>query len=58
MREAKIPVQQASAALVSEIKARTANLEKSWFEKAKGKGVDGEAALKAFRAEITALSKK
>ncbi|MBK8065259.1 MAG: TRAP transporter substrate-binding protein [Betaproteobacteria bacterium] len=58
VREAKIPVVQASAALVSEIKAKTANVEKAWFEKAKTKGVDGEAALKAFRAEIAALSKK
>jgi TRAP-type C4-dicarboxylate transport system substrate-binding protein len=59
VREAKIPIIVASPQLIAEIKAKTDPLEKEWAEKkAKPKGVDGEAVLKALRAEIAALSKK
>ena len=59
MQEAKLPVANASPALVAEIKARTAGLENEWIEKkAKPKGVDGAAVLKALRAEIASLQKK
>lgn len=58
VREAKIPIVTASPALIGEIKAKTAGLESAWFERAKTRGVDGEAALRALRAEIVALSKK
>jgi TRAP-type C4-dicarboxylate transport system substrate-binding protein len=59
VREAKIPIIVASPQLVAEIKAKTDPLEREWAEKkAKPKGVDGEAVLKALRAEIAALSKK
>jgi TRAP-type C4-dicarboxylate transport system substrate-binding protein len=59
VREAKIPIIVASPQLMAEIKAKTDPLEKEWAEKkAKPKGVDGEAVLKALRAEIAALSKK
>ena len=59
VREAKIPIIVASPQLLAEIKAKTDPLEKEWAEKkAKPKGVDGEAVLKALRAEIAALSKK
>jgi TRAP-type C4-dicarboxylate transport system substrate-binding protein len=59
VREAKIPVVIAGPGLIAEIKAKTADLEKNWIEnKAKPKGVDGAAVLKALRAEIAALSKK
>jgi len=59
VRDAKIPIVIAGPALIAEIKAKTAGLEKDWIEnKAKSKGVDGAAVLKALRAEIAALSKK
>jgi len=58
VREAKIPVVVAGPQLIAEIKTRTAPLERDWIErKAKPKGVDGEAALKALRAEIAVLQK-
>ena len=57
--EAKVPVVVASPALIKEIHARTDGLEKAWIEtKAKPKGVDGAAVLKALRAEIASLQKK
>ena len=59
VREAKIPIVIASPQLRAEIKAKTDPLEKEWAEKkAKPKGVDGQAVLKALRAEIAALQKK
>lgn len=59
VREAKIPIVVAGPALMAEIKSKTDPLEKEWAEKkAKPKGVDGEAVLKALRAEIAALQKK
>jgi len=58
VREAKIPVVVAGPQLIAEIRTRTAPLERDWIErKAKPKGVDGEAALKALRAEIAVLQK-
>lgn len=58
VREAKIPVVLASPAFVSQIKSRTDPLEAEWVEKkARPKGVDGAAVLKALRAEIAALKK-
>ena len=57
--EAKIPTAIAGPQLMAEIKAKTEPLEREWIEKkAKPKGVDGEAVLKALRAEIAALQKK
>jgi TRAP-type C4-dicarboxylate transport system substrate-binding protein len=59
VREARIPILSASRELMAEIKARTEGLEKAWIDgKAKTKGVDGAAVLKALRAEIASLSKK
>lgn len=59
VRGAGIPVVVADAALVAEIKTRTAPLEREWIEKkARPKGVDGEAVLKALRAEIAGLEKR
>jgi TRAP-type transport system periplasmic protein len=52
MRDAGIPIVNASPEFVTEIKARTAGLEKAWADKAKAKGLDGAAALAALRAEI------
>jgi TRAP-type C4-dicarboxylate transport system substrate-binding protein len=59
LQEAKIPTITANAAFVAQIKSKTDQLEKEWTEKkAKPKGIDGAAALKALRAEIAVLSKK
>jgi TRAP-type transport system periplasmic protein len=59
VREAKIPVVVASPQFIAEIKSRTEGLEKAWIDaKAKPKGIDGAAVLKALRAEIAALQKK
>ncbi len=56
--DANIPIVNASPALVAEIKQRTSGLEAAWFDKAKAKGADGPAILKAVRAEIDTLQKK
>ncbi|TMH45513.1 MAG: TRAP transporter substrate-binding protein [Betaproteobacteria bacterium] len=59
VREAKIPIVIAGPQLIAEIRARAEPLEREWIEKkAKPKGVDGEAVLKALRAEIAALQKE
>jgi TRAP-type C4-dicarboxylate transport system substrate-binding protein len=59
MQEAKLDIATASPALVAEIRAKTATLEGEWIEKkAKSKGVDGAAVLKALRAEIASLQKQ
>ena len=52
MKEANISIQTASPAFIDEIRKATAPLEQSWVEKAKAKGVDGNAVLAALRAEI------
>jgi TRAP-type C4-dicarboxylate transport system substrate-binding protein len=59
MQEAKLSIATASPQLIAEIRAKTSTLENDWIEhKAKPKGVDGAAVLKALRAEIAALQKK
>ena len=56
---AGIPTVRADAQFIADVKARTASLEGEWIEKkAKPKGVDGAAALKAMRDEIAAVSRK
>src|SRR5262249_10217108 len=58
VREAGIPIVIAGPQLIADIAARTGQLEREWMaKKAKPKGVDGEAALAALRAEIAALQK-
>ncbi len=52
--DAKIPVVNASAAFVEEIRAKTSGLEAAWVEKVKAKGVDGAALITALRKEIAA----
>ena len=53
----KISVVTASLALVADIKARTESLERDWVEtKAKPKGVDGAAVLRALREESAKVS--
>ena len=59
VREAKIPIVIASRQLIAEIKEKTEPLEKEWIEKkARPQGVDGQAVLKALRAEIAGLQRK
>jgi len=58
VRAAGIPVVVAGPQLVAEIKAKTAPLEREWIEKkAKPKEVEGDAVLKALRAEIAMLQR-
>lgn len=52
MKEANIAIQTASPAFIEEIRKSTAPLEQAWVDKAKAKGVDGDAILKELRAEI------
>jgi TRAP-type C4-dicarboxylate transport system substrate-binding protein len=52
VRDANIPIVTASPQFVAEIKSRTSGLEKAWIEKAKAKGADGAAILKAIHAEL------
>jgi TRAP-type C4-dicarboxylate transport system substrate-binding protein len=56
VREAKIPIVTASPQFIAEIKSKTSGLEQAWIDKvkAKAKGVDGAAVLKAVRDEIAA----
>jgi TRAP-type C4-dicarboxylate transport system substrate-binding protein len=58
VKAANIPALTASPQFVAEIRAKTSTLEAEWIEKkAKPKGVDGAAVLKALREEIAKLSK-
>jgi TRAP-type transport system periplasmic protein len=52
IREANIPVVTADAKFVAEIKQATAGLQQQWSAKAKAKGADPEAILKAIRDEL------
>jgi TRAP-type C4-dicarboxylate transport system substrate-binding protein len=52
MKEANIQIQTASPAFMDEIRKSTSALEQGWVEKAKSKGVDGNAVIAALRAEI------
>jgi len=58
VREANIPIVVAGPQLIAEIRVRADPLEREWIEKkAKPKGVDGDAVLKALRAEIAVLQR-
>lgn len=56
MREAGLQIQTASAAFVEEIRKATEPLQRAWVERARAKGVDGDAVLAALREEIRKLS--
>lgn len=58
MAKAGIKSSMANAAYVKEIQAKVKPLETAWYAAAKAKGVDGEVALKALRAEIKRLAGK
>jgi TRAP-type C4-dicarboxylate transport system substrate-binding protein len=57
VRDANIPIVTADAKFVAEIRDKTSGLQKAWVEKAKAKGVDGEAVLAAIRAELAKAGK-
>jgi len=52
VRDAKIPIVTADAKFIAEIKQRLGGLEQAWLDKAKAKGADGPAILKAIKAEL------
>jgi len=56
MRDAGIPIVNASPQFVAELKGKLAPIEGQWAEKAKAKGLDGAAALAALRSEIAKVS--
>lgn len=58
VRAANIAVVTATPGMIEAIKEKSSVLERAWYERAKARGIDGEAAIAALRAEIDALSKK
>ena len=56
MRDAGIPIVNASPQFVAELKGKLAPIEGAWAEKAKAKGLDGAATLADLRAEIAKTS--
>lgn len=56
MKAAGVEFQLASPQLVEEITKRTEPLEEAWYQEAKAKGIDGESALEALRAEVKAMA--
>ncbi|MEJ7930073.1 TRAP transporter substrate-binding protein [Ramlibacter sp. AN1015] len=55
LKSKNVAFHQASDALVSGVRARTAEFEKSWLEAAKAKGIDGPKLLADYRAELRKL---
>ncbi len=51
----KVQFTQASDALVTAVKARTGEFERTWLATAKEKGIDGPKVLQDFRNELKAL---
>lgn len=49
-------MQTASPAFVAEIKSRIDPIEQAWYDEIKGKGLDGAALMKEFRAEIQKIA--
>ena len=52
LKKASVKIVNADAALVAEVKKRSAPLEDDWIKKASAKGVDAKAILAEFRAEL------
>lgn len=57
LKAAGIPIQTASPEFITELRSKLAELESGWIALANEKGVEGEAAFKALRAEIDSISK-
>jgi TRAP-type C4-dicarboxylate transport system substrate-binding protein len=57
VRDANIPVVTADAKFVAEIRDKTSGLQKAWVDRAKAKGVDGDAVVAALRAELAKAAK-
>lgn len=47
-----IPITDADPKLIETIRAKSADVERAWFAEAKARGVDGQQALAALRAEL------
>ncbi|MCF8177369.1 MAG: TRAP transporter substrate-binding protein [Sulfuritalea sp.] len=56
MKAAGIDVKTTSPEFVAALKAKTAPIEASWYNEIKGKGLDGAALMKEFRAEIAKVA--
>lgn len=57
MKADGVEVINATATLITEIKAKTASIEAGWVADMKKKGIDGAQIMSDLRAEITAASK-
>jgi hypothetical protein len=47
----------ADAKFVAEIRDKTSGLQKAWADRAKAKGVDGDAVIAALRSELAKAGK-
>lgn len=52
LRKANVPIVNADAALVAEVRKRSAPIIDDWIKKANAKGVDGAKVLAEFREEL------
>lgn len=52
INKAGVKMQHASASFVADIKSKVDPIEHAWYAEIKGKGLDGAALMKEFRAEI------
>lgn len=52
VRDANIPIVTASPQFIADIKTKISGLRQAWLDKAKAKGADGEAILKAIHDEL------
>ena len=52
-----IKVSQASSAMVATLKKMWEPIQADWMKKAKSKGIDGEAVLREYKAEIAKVEK-
>lgn len=56
LKAANIPITVAGPEFIAELESKLSDLEQKWIAAAVAKGVDGEAALSAIRAEIEKVS--
>ena len=58
LKDHNIPIVEADDAFIAELQSQVADLKAAWVEKAKAKGVDGEAVLKALQEEVETVRKE
>lgn len=58
LKDHNIPVVDADDAFIAELGSQVAGLKAAWVEKAKAKGIDGEAVLKALQEEVETVRKE